>query len=48
MRAIEMPGAEQGRRMRALRRRVIDSDIELWSRTFLDALTTAKQRKDAQ
>ena len=48
MRAIAMPGAEQGRRMRALRRRVIDSDVELWSRSFLDALSAAKQRKDAE
>ncbi|MGP3536042.1 alpha,alpha-trehalose-phosphate synthase (UDP-forming) [Microbacterium sp. RD1] len=38
MRAIEMPGAEQGRRMRALRRRVREHDVEDWSQDFLDAL----------
>jgi trehalose 6-phosphate synthase len=38
MRAIEMPTAEQGRRMRALRRRVREHDVEDWSEDFLDAL----------
>src|SRR5690606_17682206 len=46
MRAIEMPGAEQGRRMRALRRRVVDNDIDLWSRSFLDALEAARRHKE--
>jgi trehalose 6-phosphate synthase len=40
MRAIDMPAAEQGRRMRALRKRVRDHDVEDWSREFLDALST--------
>ncbi|KHK97414.1 trehalose-phosphate synthase [Microbacterium mangrovi] len=38
VRAIEMPAAEQGRRMRALRRRVHDNDVQAWSRSFLSAL----------
>lgn len=38
MRAIEMPSSEQGRRMRALRRRVREHDVEDWSQDFLDAL----------
>jgi trehalose 6-phosphate synthase len=38
MRAIDMPAAEQGRRMRALRRRVREHDVEDWSQDFLDAL----------
>jgi trehalose 6-phosphate synthase len=38
MRAIDMPAAEQGRRMRALRRRVREHDVEDWSREFLEAL----------
>lgn len=42
MRAVTMTGAEQGRRMRALRRRVIDHDVEAWSRGFLEALAAAK------
>ena len=45
MRAIEMSPAEQGRRMRALRRRVLENDVARWSQTFLDALATARERK---
>nr|WP_318247110.1 trehalose-6-phosphate synthase [Microbacterium gallinarum] len=40
MRAIEMPPAEQGRRMRALRRKVIENDVAKWSQSFLAALET--------
>ncbi|MGP6203732.1 alpha,alpha-trehalose-phosphate synthase (UDP-forming) [Microbacterium sp. F2] len=43
MRAIEMPGAEQGRRMRSLRRRVLDHDVSDWSKSFLEALAAAKR-----
>ena len=43
MRAVSMPGAEQGRRMRALRRKVIDNDVDAWSRSFLEALENAKR-----
>jgi len=45
MRAIAMPPAEQGRRMRALRRKVIENDVERWSRSFLDALDAARAEK---
>lgn len=45
MRAIEMPPAEQGRRMRALRKRVIEHDVARWSRSFLAALDEAKAAK---
>lgn len=45
MRAIEMPPAEQGRRMRALRKRVIEHDVARWSRSFLEALDVAKADK---
>ncbi len=38
MTAIEMPRAEQSRRMRALRRRVRERDVADWSRRFLDDL----------
>ena len=38
MRAIEMPAAEQGRRMRALRRKVLENDVAKWSQSFLAAL----------
>ncbi|MFJ6652127.1 trehalose-6-phosphate synthase [Microbacterium sp. NPDC091313] len=44
MRAIEMPGAEQGRRMRSLRRRVREHDVEDWSQDFLDALAVFHER----
>ncbi|HKT57357.1 MAG TPA: trehalose-6-phosphate synthase [Microbacterium sp.] len=38
MRGLEMTPAEQSRRMRALRRRVHDHDVQAWSRDFLAAL----------
>jgi trehalose 6-phosphate synthase len=38
MRAVEMTPAEQGRRMRALRKRVREHDVEDWSQDFLEAL----------
>ncbi|HEY9306285.1 MAG TPA: trehalose-6-phosphate synthase [Microbacterium sp.] len=44
MRAIEMPSAEQGRRMRALRRKVVENDVARWSQSFLDALDGARER----
>jgi trehalose 6-phosphate synthase len=47
MRAIDMPGAEQGRRMRALRRRVREHDVEDWSQDFLDALAVFHDRATA-
>jgi trehalose 6-phosphate synthase len=37
--AIAMPRREQLRRMRALRKRVIQNDVQRWSASFLDALT---------
>ena len=45
MRAIEMPAAEQGRRMRALRKKVLEHDVDRWSRSFLDALDEARRAK---
>jgi trehalose 6-phosphate synthase len=47
MRAIDMPAAEQGRRMRALRRRVREHDVEDWSREFLAALAAFHGRDTA-
>ena len=38
MRAVEMTPGEQGRRMRAARRRVLEHSVEDWSREFLEAL----------
>ncbi|MFB7891422.1 trehalose-6-phosphate synthase [Microbacterium sp. NPDC056044] len=48
MRAIEMPAAEQGRRMRALRKKVVENDVASWSRSFLDALDSARTAKRAK
>ncbi|WP_439592451.1 alpha,alpha-trehalose-phosphate synthase (UDP-forming) [Microbacterium sp.] len=45
VRAIEMPPAEQGRRMRSLRRKVLDNDVAAWSRSFLDALAAASHAR---
>ncbi|MDN3496615.1 trehalose-6-phosphate synthase [Planococcus sp. APC 4015] len=42
LRAIEMPAAEQGRRMRAMRRKVIDNDVAAWSHSFLEALEASR------
>ncbi|WP_438352687.1 alpha,alpha-trehalose-phosphate synthase (UDP-forming) [Microbacterium sp. CJ88] len=44
VRAVEMPAAEQGRRMRALRRKVLDNDVAKWSQDFLLALDQARTR----
>ncbi|MCC2032434.1 alpha,alpha-trehalose-phosphate synthase (UDP-forming) [Microbacterium allomyrinae] len=43
LRAIDMPAAEQGRRMRALRKKVLENDVARWSRAFLDALADARR-----
>jgi trehalose 6-phosphate synthase len=45
VRAIEMSTAEQGRRMRSLRRRVLDHTVEDWSREFLEALAVFHRRE---
>ncbi|MGI6877478.1 alpha,alpha-trehalose-phosphate synthase (UDP-forming) [Microbacterium sp. gxy059] len=36
IRALQMPEAEQARRMRTMRRKVLDKDVEKWGRAFLD------------
>lgn len=45
MRAVVMTPGEQGRRMRAARRRVLEHSVEDWSREFLEALATFHQRR---
>jgi len=42
-RAVDMTPAEQGRRMRSLRKRVLEHDVAAWSRDFLDALAQARK-----
>jgi trehalose 6-phosphate synthase len=43
--AIEMPRHEQSRRMRSLRKRVLEHDVQDWSQSFLRALDQATQRR---
>ncbi|WP_136056648.1 trehalose-6-phosphate synthase [Microbacterium sp. K24] len=45
MRAVEMPPREQSRRMRSLRRRVLDHDVNAWSDSFLSALAAARNAR---
>ncbi|GAA4197538.1 hypothetical protein GCM10022219_25580 [Microbacterium oryzae] len=45
MRAIEMPAAEQSRRMRSMRRRVLENDVERWGRRFLADLETFRDSR---
>ncbi|RFA08481.1 trehalose-6-phosphate synthase [Subtercola boreus] len=50
VRAIAMPQSERSRRMRALRKRVIEYDVARWSKSFLDelaALTHAQSANEA-
>ena len=42
LRAVEMPASEQGRRMRAMRRKVSENDVAAWSASFLEALAEAR------
>ena len=46
MRAVEMPAGEQGRRMRALRRRVLDHTVADWSHDFLEALSAFHTKRE--
>ncbi|WP_309129347.1 trehalose-6-phosphate synthase [Microbacterium sp.] len=48
MTAIEMPAAEQGKRMRSLRKRVLENDVDAWSSSFLRALETARHDRAAR
>ncbi|MCI1017880.1 trehalose-6-phosphate synthase [Microbacterium sp. C5A9] len=44
MTAVAMTPAEQGKRMRSLRRRVLENDVDAWSSSFLRALADIRQR----
>lgn len=44
MEAVQMPPREQGRRMRALRKRVLENDVDAWSSSFLKALAEVHSR----
>ncbi|MGN8026086.1 alpha,alpha-trehalose-phosphate synthase (UDP-forming) [Microbacterium sp. 22242] len=45
MQAVEMPPREQTRRMRALRKRVLENDVNDWSRDFLAALDDVRRTR---
>ncbi|WP_156759395.1 alpha,alpha-trehalose-phosphate synthase (UDP-forming) [Microbacterium karelineae] len=47
MRAVEMPEAEQARRMKTMRRKVLDNDVEKWGRSFLDDIDEVRRRRNA-
>ncbi|MFT4260429.1 alpha,alpha-trehalose-phosphate synthase (UDP-forming) [Microbacterium sp.] len=47
MEAVQMTPREQARRMRALRKRVIENDVDAWSSSFLGALAAAREGKRA-
>ncbi len=44
--AVNLPVAQARRRMRAMRRQIVDYDVERWSRSFLDALKAKAVRDD--
>lgn len=44
MTAVEMEPAEQSKRMRPLRRRVLEHDVKAWSSSFLEALAAVSSR----
>lgn len=45
MTAVEMPKDEQARRMRSLRKRVLEHDVTAWSRSFLKVLEHAAHHR---
>ena len=47
MRAVNMQPAEASRRMRAMRKQILDHDVDLWSSDFLAALAEKVVRDDS-
>ena len=47
MRAVNMQPAEAARRMRAMRKQILDHDVDLWSSDFLNALAEKVVRDDS-
>ena len=47
MRAVNMQPAEASRRMRAMRKQILDHDVDLWSSDFLKALAEKVVRDDS-
>ena len=46
MQAVEMPRAERRKRMRSLRKRVRENDVQHWSRGFLRTLSETNDGVD--
>nr|WP_218714115.1 trehalose-6-phosphate synthase [Arthrobacter sp. BF1] len=47
LRAINLPKAESARRMRAMRRQILDHDVQRWSEDFLSTLAQKAVRDDS-
>jgi trehalose 6-phosphate synthase len=45
--ALTMPAVERRRRMRALRRQVLENDVSAWAASFLRALSESHSNGDA-
>ncbi len=48
LQAIEMPEEEQTKRMRSMRRRVLEHDVERWGQSFLDAVEEVRAERRTQ
>ncbi|HLS93890.1 MAG TPA: trehalose-6-phosphate synthase, partial [Microbacterium sp.] len=48
MRALTMPPAEQARRMKTMRRKVFDNDVEKWGQSVLSDLREIRARRRSQ
>jgi len=46
-RAIDMPAAEQARRMRSMRRKVLENDVERWGEKFMAAVEVIRAERAA-
>jgi trehalose 6-phosphate synthase len=47
MRAVEMPPRDASRRMRAMRKQILEHDVDHWSADFLHALNEKVVRDDS-
>jgi trehalose 6-phosphate synthase len=47
MKAVNMQPAEAARRMRSMRKQILDHDVDLWSSDFLSALEEKVIRDDS-
>ena len=45
-RSLQMPAAEQARRMKTMRKKVFDNDVVKWGQRFLDDMETSRARRN--